>query len=291
MTIKELTIFCELAKDYNVSKTAKRVGLSQSAVSLSIKSLEGKIGEALFDRIGKKLVLNERGSYFYKLVYPHLKAIEEAKSAFKKELIAGEVSLASSRTIGDYLMPIIAFDFMEKFSGTMIYSKTTNSKNIVDLVKNGNVGIGFIEYFIDDKELYMEKLCEDELIIATADANLKNSTFFIDQLQDKTWLLREKGSGTRETFLDNIGDIKIGKTIELMSFESIKTLLLNKPNTLTCISKICIEDELKRGDLYEVKIKNIDFKRAFYLLYHKKRVKNRLFLEFINFAKRYFITT
>ncbi len=291
MTIKELTIFCELAKDYNVSKTAKRVGLSQSAVSLSIKSLESKIGEVLFDRIGKKLVLNERGSYFYKQIHPHLKAIEEAKFAFKKELIVGEVSLASSRTIGDYIMPVIVFDFMQMFSGTMIYSKTTNSKNIVDLVKNGSVGVGFIEYFIDDKELYMEKLCEDELIVVSADKNLKNSRFFIDQLRDKTWLIREKGSGTRETFLENIGDIKIGKTIELASFESIKTLLLKKPDTLTCISKICIENELNRGELHEIKIKNINFKRAFYLLYHKKRVKNRLFLEFINFAKRYFITT
>ena len=69
MTLKEIELFYLLSENPHVSQLSKNIALSQSAISLAIKSLEAKLEEQLFDRIGKKLVLNERGRLFKEKTY------------------------------------------------------------------------------------------------------------------------------------------------------------------------------------------------------------------------------
>ncbi len=291
MTLRELQIFYELSNSAHVSEIAKKLGITQSAVSLAIKSLEDKMGEKLFDRIGKNLVLNERGKYFKKLTKRHYDALLESAFIFKKDTLLGELELSASRTIGDYIMPQIIFDFKKLYPNVAIKSSTKNSQEIAKMVEEGSINIGFIESNVKVKNTVMKKVAEDELIVVSSDKALANKTFYIDTLFSKIWLLREEGSGTREIFLDSIGkySLNLKRVLVFSSFESIKRVLYLNKDALTCISKICVEDELKRGVLFEVKLKNFLFKRDFYLIYHKNKHKNRLFLEFSNFAKSYFM--
>jgi len=137
----------------------------------------------------------------------------------------------------------------------------------------------------------MQKLRSDELVVVTKDKRLKNKEMYIDNLSDKIWLLREEGSGTREIFLEEIAQSKkeLKNQLVFSSFESIKKVLCHNKDAITCISKICVENEIKNGILYEVKLKNFNFKRDFYLIYHKNKHKNRLFLEFCTFSRDYFM--
>ncbi len=274
-----------------MGKVAKLLGMSQSNISLSIKSLENKLGEKLFDRIGKKLILNERGREFKRITISHFLGIKEAKSIFSKTKISGLLKISGSRTVGDYILPQIVFDFVHRYNEVKISSFTDNSNNIVQKILNGNIDIGFIESNIKNDEIYRELLKKDELIVVCNDASLKDREFFIDELFYKTWLIREEGSGTRELFLNQLGGLskEMKKILVLSSFESIKNILLNNKNAITCISKVCIENELKNNLLFEVKIKNISFDREFYLIYHKNRYKSILFSTFIDFTKSYFI--
>lgn len=64
MTLKELHFFYKLCSNPQVTQVAQELNISQSAISLAIKSLENKLNEQLFDRIGKKLILNEKGRFF-----------------------------------------------------------------------------------------------------------------------------------------------------------------------------------------------------------------------------------
>ena len=203
----------------------------------------------------------------------------------------GELNISASRTIGDYIMPQALFDFKKLYPNVNIINSTKNSKEIAKLVEEGGVNIGFIESKVKFKNISMQKIGQDELIVVSSDKNLANKTLYIDNLFGKIWLLREEGSGTREIFLDSIGRYSINLKRELIfsSFESIKRVLYSNKDALTCISKICVEDELKKGVLFEVKLKNFVFKRDFYLIYHKNKYKNRIFLEFSDFTKRYFI--
>lgn len=117
----------------------------------------------------------------------------------------------------------------------------------------------------------------------------QEKTAFIDSIKKK-WILREIGSGTREIFINKIGAISEDLDIfmQLQNFEEIKTIILNNSNTVTAISKVAVKKELKEEKLFQIKLKNLDFKREFYVIYHKKESKNLLFETFIEFLKNRF---
>ena len=284
MTFKELELFFALSENPNVSEVAKEKGLSQSAVSLAIKSLEEDLGEKLFDRIGKKLVLNERGRIFKEKTLNHFLALKDSKEFFKKEKISGNLKIQASKTIGTFIIPQIIFDFLENYPNVKIYKETQNSKEIIKNIKEGKIDIGFIEREIDDKDIIKEKIGEDELIVVSSEKY--ENEVFIDTLKNKKWLLREEGSGTRDMFLNALGEYKdLNIFMEFSGFLEIKELLKNK-DTITCISKYAVIDELKAKKLFEVKLKNFKFKRNFYMIYHKNKYHSKLFDEFRKFVKK-----
>ena len=291
MTLRELQIFYELSNTSHVGEVAKKLSITQSAVSLAIKSLENKMGEKLYDRIGKNLVLNERGKYFRTLTKEHYDSLLESVSLFRKDTLLGELNIAASRTIGDYIMPQILFDFKKLYPDVVVKNSTKNSQEIAKMVEEGGINIGFIESKVKFKNIFMQQIGQDELVVVSSDKNLAKNGIYIDQLFDKIWLLREEGSGTREIFLNSIGkySLNLKKQLVFSSFESIKRVLYANKDALTCISRICIEDELKKGILFEINLKNFTFKRDFYLIYHKGKYKNRLFSEFSKFIENYFI--
>lgn len=111
MTLKELHFFYSLCDNPQVTQVAQQLNISQSAISLAIKSLEEKLGESLFDRLGKKLILNERGRYFKEQTYKHYIAIKDAQTIFQTNKLAGRLKIAASKTVSNFIMPDIYFDF------------------------------------------------------------------------------------------------------------------------------------------------------------------------------------
>ncbi|ACM92331.1 transcriptional regulator [Nautilia profundicola AmH] len=284
MTLKELEIFLELSENQNVIKTAQKLSVTQSAVSQSIKSLENKLGETLFDRIGKKLILNERGRKFREMTLNPYNELISAKHSFLKEKIAGTLSISASKTIGTYLLPQIIFNYLSSNNNVKIKKEIHNSSIIINNIMEGKIDLGFIETECENNNIIKEKIKEDELIIVS---KTPQKEVFIDELKHKKWILRETGSGTREMFLKqikNIIDIEI--FMEFNEFEEAKTILLNNPETLTCVSKEVVKKELKEKKLFEIKIKNITFKRNFYLVYHKNKIKTELFDDFVKYIKK-----
>jgi len=282
MTLKELNIFYRLYEDAHLSKLAKELGLTQSSLSISLKSLENKLGVQLFDRIGKKLMLNDKGREFREKTYVHFLNLNDAENLFMVDKISGKLNVAFSKTIGEFVIPQILYDFLVKFPHVKIEKDIRNSTTIIEMVKNGVIDCGLIESECDDQMIIKEKIGEDHLKIVTSDENLTNKTVYIDELFSKRWILREEGSGTRKIFLNTLGIIAKNLKIfmEFREFEEAKTLLCNKPDTITCVSKFVVEKELQRGELFEVKLKNLSIQRNFYLIYHKNKYRSRLFREF-----------
>ena len=289
MTLREIEFFYELSENSHVLELSKKLNISQSAISLAIKSLEKKLGEPLFDRIGKKLILNERGRDFKEKTHKSFLTLKDAENFFKEEKISGNLHIASSKTIGNYITTGIVFDFLTKHKKVRINHEIQNSSQIIEKVKNGNLDIGFIEVECSENELIKEVLEEDELIIVSSDEKLKNEVY-LDELFSKKWVLREIGSGTRDMFLSGIGSLskEINIFMEYMDFAQIKELLVNKHDVITCISRVVVQKEIDAKLLKEIKLKNITISRNFYCIYHKRKYISRLFQTFIDFSKKEF---
>ena len=285
LTLRQLEIFLNVVKEGHLTNVAKAMGLSQSAISMAIKELEKILGNPLFDRINKKLILNEMGRAFEKEVTPILKKINDIEYEFKNTVNKGMVRVGASTTIVDYLMPPIICSYMNTYPDVKVALKEGNTKKIVDLIKEGELDVGFIEGVANDPEIIKTIIGVDELVVVTTDESLKNECF-IDTIQDKKWVLREEGSGTREVFLDYVKDKvdHINVFLELGHTESIKSLLINH-QCLTCISKIAVTREIEEKKLLQVPLRNFECKRNFYMIYHKDKYKSELFNKFVTFAQ------
>jgi len=286
LTLRQMEIFLNVVREGHLTNVAKEMGLSQSAISMSIKELENILGNPLFDRINKKLILNEMGRAFEREIAPIVKRLRDIEYEFKNTTNKGMVRVGASTTIVDYLMPPIICSYMNNYPDVKISLKEGNTQQIVELLKSGKIDVGFIEGIVNDSEIIKEIIGVDELVVVTANRRLAEREVFIDTLQDRKWVLREEGSGTREVFLDYIKDKvdNLNIFLELGHTESIKSLLLNH-NCITCISKIAVRNELKNGKLIKVPLKNFECKRNFLMIYHKDKYHSELFDKFIYFTK------
>ena len=288
MTLKELNFFYELCENPKVSQVAQKLEISQSAVSIAIKSLENKLGEPLFDRIGKKLVLNERGRYFYEKSHIHYTALLDTENLFKENGIKGSLKVASSKTVSAFIMPEIYYGFLSKYKEVELQTDTLNSSLIISKVLSGELDLGVIETECDEIDIVKQKLLDDEIIVVTSDGKFKRNCY-IDEI-NKKWILRESGSGTKEVFFKALEKYakQVEVFMELNEIQQIKGLLLKHKDTVSAISKAAVEKEIKENKLFEIKLNNFEFKREFTLIYHKNKTRNKLFSTFKDFTRENF---
>ena len=289
LTLRQMEIFLNVVREGHLTNVAKAMGLSQSAISMAIKELEKILGNPLFDRINKKLILNEMGRSFQKEIAPIIKKINDIEYEFKNTVNKGMVRVGASTTVVDYMMPPIICSYMNNYPDVKVALKEGNTKNIVELIKEGKLDVGFIEGMVNDSDIIKEVIGIDELVVVTTDTEL-NKECFIDSIQSRKWVLREEGSGTREVFLDYVKDKvdHINIFLELGHTESIKSLLMNH-QCLTCISKIAVRNEIETDKLIRIPLKNFECKRHFFMIYHKDKYKSELFEKFVYFTKNMMI--
>jgi len=286
LTLRQMEIFLNVVASGHLTNVAKEMRLSQSAISMSIKELENILGRPVFDRINKKLVLNEVGRAFHKEIDPIFKKLSDIEYEFQNSENKGMIRVGASTTIVDYLMPSIICSYMSSYPDVKITLKEGNTKEITDMIKNGEIDIGFVEGFVSGSDIMKEKIGVDELIVVTSQEDLCHACY-IDELAERRWVLREEGSGTREVFLNYIKDKvdQLNIFFELGHTESIKSILMNR-ECLTCISKISVENEIREGKLFQVDVKNFECKRDFLMIYHKDKYHSTLFEKFLYFSKK-----
>ena len=288
ITLRQMEIFLNVVKSGHLTNVAKEMSLSQSAISMSIKELESILGRPVFDRINKKLVLNEVGRAFHKEIDPIFKKLSDIEYEFKNSENKGMIRVGASTTIVDYLMPSIICAYMSSYPDVKITLKEGNTQDIATMIQEGSIDIGFVEGFVAGSDIIKEKIGVDELLVVTENANIANAKpVYIDELAEMRWVLREEGSGTREVFLDYIKEKvdNLNVFLELGHTESIKSILKNR-ECLTCISKISVDKELQEGKLFRVPVKNFECKRDFLMVYHKDKYHSALFEKFVFFSKK-----
>lgn len=294
MKIKDMEIFLDLLNTQSPTLTASNFSTSQPNVSIIIKHLEETLSTTLFERLGKKLLPTSKalliGKIWLKLIEDYYKSLEIVND---DTTLLGEINIASTQSISEYFINEILFKFKDSFPKVNLHHQTQNAQKSLYLLKNGLIEMAIIETnvtqnYIDNESFVKKEWYEDELIIVSADKKLINKEFYIDELLNKKWIFREKGSGLRDAFLKKIGHLSKNFPIflELDRINAIKELIL-KEDAISFFSKKAIERELQNNILYPIKIKNIDLKRKFYVVKRKDYHFNRALDKFENFLFEY----
>ncbi|OTA19640.1 LysR family transcriptional regulator [Xenorhabdus beddingii] len=271
ITLRQLEIFAEVLKSGSTTQASQQLALSQSAVSASLTDLEGQLGVQLFDRVGKRLVTNEHGRLLYPKALALLEQAGEVEQLFKLEL--GALRLAASSTIGNYMLPEMLAKYRRDYPDTPLELHIGNTEDVIKAVVEFRVDLGLIEGLCHDPELITQPWMEDELIIfSSPDSLLLQRDLTVEDLITAPWILREKGSGTREV-LDHLLFSQMPRfniAMELGNSEAIKHAVQYGMG-ISCLSRKVVQEQLKNGTLAELVIPGLSLNRHLYLIYHRQK--------------------
>ena len=286
MTIREMEIFVNVAELSSLTKVSENMNLTQPSISMTIKSIENEFNEKLFDRISKKLIINERGRSLYEEITPILLQLKNFEERFIQNKFSGNINVAATNTVGVYALADVLYDYRKLHKDVNITHLYPNPDKIISMIHEGKVDVGFIEFEIFDKDIIKELVYKDELIVVSSDKSLIEKSFYIDQLFDKEWIVREISSSVTKTFFDYLGDVKsdLNITLALEHTVAIKDLLLKHKNTISILPEKSVANEINSSKLYKIDIINMKFERNTYMIYHKNKFKNIIFESFRKFA-------
>ena len=152
MTLEQLRIFIAVAERQHVTRAADVLNLTQSAVSSAITTLEARHGVALFDRVGRGIVLNRAGEMFLAEARKVLAQAQAAEAALAdlSGLERGRLSIHASQTIASYWLPPRLTRFHEAHPGIEIDVAIGNTAQVARAVAEGDAEIGLVEGLVDD---------------------------------------------------------------------------------------------------------------------------------------------
>ncbi len=293
MKIRDLEIFLDLLRTKSPTLTAQNFKITQPNVSVLVKNIEKMVGIPLFERLGKKFVPTTKALYLGGLWIEVVQGYYSSLETLGEEgVLIGEMNLVATHTIGEYFLPQILFDFVKEHPKVKINSKIYNTKECLNLLKNGSVDLALVEgeiglEYAQSEGLVRETLCKDHLMVACNDFILASKPHYIDELLDKKWIFREYGSGLRDSFLKALGNLKkeIPIFLELDRTIAIKDLVIHK-GAISVFSEVSIRQELKKGILFPIEVINLNLERYFYSLKRKSQPLNSIVMRFEEFINR-----
>ncbi len=291
MNFRKLKIFYETAQTLNMTKVAKALYISQPSVSQAIQELEDELGVKMFDRIGKRLSLTYEGEVYLNYVRRVLNLYDEGLDKIRNinNNQGGKIVIGASTTIGIYILPDIIKNFVENNEKIEISLIIENTENIEQLILENKIDFAFVEGKVHSEELIYENFWEDELVFIKQYNSEWEEREYINKsvLTKENFIMRERGSGTREIVEKYLEDNKIDYNIfmELGSTEAIKKSV-EAGLGIGCVSSQCIKDELKGNKLSKLTFNKNKIKRNLRLIIHKdKFISNNMKL-FIDEAKK-----
>lgn len=285
MTFEQLRIFVAVAERQHLTRAAEPLGLTPSAVSSAIKTLEAYYNVELFHRVGRGIELTESGRVFVQEARATLNRVRSAELILSEMggLTRGEIRVFASQTIASYWLPPILMQFKQLYPGVSVTLEVGNTRTVTEAVLKGLAEIGFIEGHIDEPALSVRPVVSDKLLVVAGPLHpfADGRHLTAEDIKSTNWVLREQGSGTRSAFeaalaaMDiSLSDLKV--TLELPSNEAV-VAAARAGGAAAVVSASVASLMLRQGLLARA---GIDLPaRQFALLTHKERRSSRASME------------
>jgi DNA-binding transcriptional LysR family regulator len=293
MNLDYLKTYAEVIRLGSFSEVAKKLSISQPAVSFQIQKLEQDLGVRLIDRRQKTLVMTEAGKrllLFAKSVSKeHANLVDDLEQL--KEEVIGNLTITASTIPGDFLIPPILSEFKRRHPAVSIELEVTDSSKVIDAVKSGVYNIGFCGVSPDDRELEVFKIAEDEIVLIVFPEHPFASRTRVPFLEvtAEPLIFREDTSGTQRSvgsLLRKSGfDISLCKPALILGTTEAVVSAVESKLGIAFVSNLAIKKSVALGLVKAVGIEGVTLKRDFWCVYRKERVVSRLFQEFIDFIR------
>lgn len=305
-----LKVFCEVVENKSFTKAAKALFLSQPTISSHISKLENLFDTKLLDRLGNEIHPTKAGLILFKYGKKILNIKDEMVQSIHSYLgnISGELILGASTIPGEYILPEFVVKFKNSHRNVKVIIEIGDSSRVMEMVTSGQTELGFvgarpnnmaIEYFDHDNLVLIA--CPDYKWSKRAQKTKRGKRpngimeIDVDDLKGEPFIMREAGSGTRKAMKEglesrgiNFKDLKI--ICELGSTEAVKQAVM-KAIGVSIVSDRAVKNEATLNLLKTVKVKGLNIKRDFFMIYNNKRTMSPIAQSFRQFIAQPSVAT
>ena len=272
-SLKQIAVFDAIAQYGSVSQAAQSMMMTQSAASMALAQLEQQLGHPLFERTGRRLFLNSWGYWLQPRAKQLLQdAIQIEQGLNGRHPLSGELRLGISQTIAEVLLSRLVCDLDQLHPQLRLLATVSNTQQVVERLLEHQLELGIIEGRSDESRLNSRYWCDDELMIVCGATHplAAYEHVKIEQLSGVRWVLRERGSGTRDTFINaiypHLGELDIWR-----EFTHVPTImaLLAQSDYVGCLPERVIRGQVQAGQLKVLNVQGLSIIRQFHFIWRK----------------------
>ena len=296
ITLQQMEALICLAEERSFSRAAKRMLLTQPALTKNIRNVEDCLGVKVVNRSHTGVSLTAEGKILYDAAKRMIRLRKEAvdKIGMLQEKTGGDVYVGASTIPATYILPRAVSRFKKSYADIRIFIRTEDSEEVQNMVLDREVEVGCIGKEPLNPKLVSEPVWNDRLILVVPKLHpwVRKGSIDLSALLSEPFVLREKGSGTRdvfETYLKERKSIPLSQLNvcgELGSSEAIKEAVIAGLG-VSVLSVHAVKRELISKLLYEIPIISCRMERKLYLIYLKSFDFRPHHQTFVNFLKKY----
>ncbi len=293
MDTRQLAAFCAVVERRSFSQAAERLGVTQPAVSLQVRSLEKRLGAQLLDRSGRRVEPTEAGWRLYRgaqrllALEEHL--LDEVASEGVGEL-AGELSIGASTGPAAIAVPLLLCEFQRAHPEVRVALEVHDTQTVIEKVAARELELGVVGAARRHRGVRFEPFLRDEVILACPPGHqFAGRTVSLDELREETLVVMQEGAGVRQVIEDELRTRgvrlrELDARLQLGLQESVRSAIAAGYG-VGFISRTAIESELASGRLAEARLDGMDARREISLARASGRVPTRVAEAFVGFAR------
>ena len=275
VTFRQLKVFEAVSRNLSFTLAAKELFLTQPAVSMQIKQLEENVGLPLLQQIGKKIYLTEAGREMNHYARNIARELEEAGEIMEqlKGAKIGRLEVTVATTANAFATRMLS-KFNKMYEGSTVSLGVTNRESLLQQLADNEKDIAIMGRPPEDAELVTEPFADNPLVVVAAPDHplVGQQPIPLYMLQDQTFVVREKGSGTRtamQRFFEE-HNLSITSSMEMNENEAIKQAV-QAGMGLGVVSIHTIELELETNRLVILDVEDFPIMRHWYLVHRKEK--------------------
>jgi DNA-binding transcriptional LysR family regulator len=289
MDLFQLETFMTVAREGSFSRAAKKLFRTQPAVSQTIRKLELELGEPLFDRSSRDGVLTDAGRVLQDYALRLLNTRNEALVALDelRQLLKGKLAISANEFTCLYLLPVLE-EFRRLHPQIKVAVQRSLASHISDELLNHSTELGVLTFHPEDSLLRSIVVYRDQLtLVAPLQHPLaKSKEVTVRQLGKESFVAHNVPSPYRQKVLEAFTRHKVPlqMPVELPTIEAIKKFVA-MANAVALIPGICVENEIARGELVRVPVRDLHFERKLRIIYRKNSSLSHVARAFLKVAE------
>jgi DNA-binding transcriptional LysR family regulator len=293
MDTRQLAAFCTVVERKSFSQAAERLGVTQPAVSLQVRSLEKRLGRKLLDRSGRRVEPTEAGLALYqgaqRLLALEGELLAELEAGDGAEL-GGTLEVGASTGPGSTVVPVLLCEFQRQHPRVGISLSISDTQSVVERVADRELELGVVGAARRHRGVVFEPFFRDEVVLACPPAHrFAGRAVSLDELRDEPLIVMQEGAGVRQVIEDELRRAgtrlrDLAPRLELGLQESAKSAVAAGYG-VTFISRAAIEADLASGTLTSARVEGLDPAREISLVRSAGRSPTRAAEAFLAFAR------